>query len=91
MEIIFFRYNNVTLAINHGFMERNEAPLLPYTECAQYSTYKELMDSAARHLEDKEDGKWVCSRVWEHYPMKDIELQTCKQVFNYITYLSDKI
>lgn len=81
--IVFFRYNGVTLAVNHDHKARKQLVVRYYVFCSQYNDYKKLMDTAASHLENKEDGKWIFNPItdWIWYPLSEYELDVCKQSF----------
>lgn len=81
--VIFYRYNDMTLAINHGWQEANQPSVLYYAHCLQYKKFKKFMDKVAVALEGKKDGKWTCDPVndWTWHEMEPVVLNICEQLF----------
>lgn len=86
-QVIFFRYQRNTLAINHlwGRKVKNTLSVLPCNLCLQYPQYKEIMDAATHDLKNKKDGKWIYDgeHGWQHYLIEPLEEMFCKQALKY--------
>lgn len=86
-QVMFFRYQRNTLALNHiwGKKVKNALPILPCSLCLQYPEYKELMDAANKDLAAKKDGKWVYDPEygWQLYPIEPLEEFYCKLALRY--------
>ena len=74
LEVIFFVWNHVVYALNHGQLNNL---IVPARQAIQYPRYFAIIEAAIADLKNKSNGRWVYTGAtgWRRFDLSIAEMQ----------------